>query len=586
MDRSSGDVSNISNQRSSKGSMFEKSIISNKNKNKETIQKSTNIGKRNSNELLDKLKINLNNGSMIDGWVVIGFRFLFYFMMAIDFWNEIPRASNYYLLDKGYFNVSHFGGNFDRFIKLLFGLPDSSSLINDSTFTTSLIFGGLMSMRCAFSVNSTFEPYLIALAKAFIVFGSQADNYQHHYLLVLVLLILVPISFILVDNVNLKYRVWPIKFLAIQLSIVYFWTTVAKLHWSWFSGQVLPRMLGPEFKRLVNTLFSNTSIGGVDPMVFISISTIIVELFLVFSLHIEKLKVPTFVFGVSMHTMMGSSGLRIGTFSYFMIIFYFLYAPSAIFKSLVSKIINGIRKLSTNYLTITSMDNSTFLIGYIGGFAVVSMILIQYFIPTQYLEFFQIGFGLLFVFILLQSLLGLKKDQKQLQKEIQVLLLCLILVCLASKSTPHFRKAYTERASMIGIKNIDLTIENYEIATALLDQEWKSFRLISNSPTEFEFIGDLGIFLESKQNQTKAHQLYNTYYPLYPDQLKLHTGILRMYQKQNDRKSICSMLNDITCPLAVTISQKPVHSIDDNRNHRYANHVLDICNNLSNTFNC
>ncbi|KAF2074197.1 hypothetical protein CYY_004483 [Polysphondylium violaceum] len=472
----------------------------------------------------------------------------------------------------------HLGGNFDRFIKTLFGLGDS--LINDSTFTMSIVFGIVTSIRCAFQVNSIFEPYLIAVIKAFMVFSSQSDNYQHHYLLVLVLLIIAPIASINVDSLNSKYKVYPFKFLTIQLSIVYFWTFIAKLHSSWFSGQVLPRMLGPEFKRFAQTLFGSTLF--IDPMVFISISTVLVELFLVFSLHIEKLRIPTFIFGVSMHIMMGCSGLRIGTFSYFMVIFYFLYIP-VVGKRLVCWVINLFRNVSQ--LLCIDMDRPTFLIAYIGGFGVLSMVLIQMSLPKQFLEFFQIGFSFIIIFILLQALL-LIKNQKQLEKEIHVFVLCCLLVCLASRSTPHFRKAFTERATMTGVNNIDLTIANYEIATEILDQEWKYFRLISSPSSEFEFIGDLGIFLESKNNFTKAHTLYNTYYPLYPDQLKLHVGLLRIYQENNDKKSICSMLNEKTCPLAVTISNKPVFSIDDNRNHRFANHVLEICNQLSHSFNC
>eukprot|EP01132_Coremiostelium_polycephalum_P007577 gene7577-9315_t len=397
--------------------------------------------------------------------------------MSIDCWNEIPRAAKYSIGD---FNQSHFNSKIDHWFKEVFGV---SSLVNE------------------------IEPFLIAIFKGYLVLSSQIDNYQHHYLLVLVFSILATIDWSQYRDSTKEYSIWQFRILYLQISLVYFWTVVTKLHWDWINGEVLPKMIGPQFKSLANGIL------GPNSMPIISMATIISEVYLCIFIHKRIFKPFTFLVGVSMHFMMGNSGLQ---------------------------------NISTNYL-VPKSENYWIQLAVGKGLLMISKQILKMSLPSQaplLSSVFENGFLLVIVYSVLSSLLfGAKAHPSEKFKQYQVLFLLAILVSVASRSTPHFRTFYTEKGALsIGINNIDSAIDNYSTALEIGKVEWNQFRLIRNQDSDFEFIGDLGLFLESKKLFKEANSIYTEYIEKYPNHLKLYAGKLRCLKEFGDKKQLCLLI--------------------------------------------
>ncbi|KAN0011654.1 hypothetical protein ACTFIU_011232 [Dictyostelium citrinum] len=644
-----GNVSSTNNRRDIKRSMQKEqrqkfnstttTTTTNFSNNKETLSKRFDFRKKNKSNLLDKFFIDFKFSEIKIQW----FKFIFYMMMAIDCWLEIPRLSNFWItpgLLGSFTNASHFPIEFDNFIKNLLSID---SLINEKSFLISLIIGGVLSIRCALSINIKYiEPLLLALLKGYLVLSSQSDNYQHHYLLVLVLFLLSTIDWNNLSNqkplnnnqTNQNYNnnnynnnnnslisCWQLKLLLLQLSVVYFWTSIAKLHWSWINGSVLPRMIGPEFRDQINQLmlpliensFIKDRYPWLNPMMIVSCSTIVVELFLVFSLHIKKLSLLSFILGISMHTIMGTSGLRIGTFSYFMCIFYILLLPNSWFNigssSSSSKIIkNQYQHQQNENNNFKKIILKTITIGIIGG--VISKFIFKLFSTHWwFIEYFEISFLFIVLLMIIQSLTN---RYNSIKKQLSIFLSICLLVALCTKVRIEFRSAFIERGTMsIRINNIDEAINNYQISKELAEQEWKlpstlffnnqssstsssSLASLSNWLTggtsdekNYEFIGDLGLFLESKNKQSQALEIYEKYYQSYPNILKIHAGFIRCLSSNptENKLKLCKLLPE-TFSLANKTSKLICENQDCSRSKGHANYVLDLIKKTKKNINC
>ncbi|EGC29620.1 hypothetical protein DICPUDRAFT_42606 [Dictyostelium purpureum] len=529
-------------------------------------------------------------------------------MYSIDCWLEIPRSSNYWFMDSqetSFINMSHFGVSFDQFIKSTFNV---NSVVSQESFLFSVILSGFISLRCAFNINiQVFEPLLLALFKGYLVLSSQTDNYQHHYLLVLVLIVLSSINWNKFKGISNKTLVscWQVKLLLIQLSLVYFWTSVAKFHWSWINGDVLPRMVGPEFKEMFNHYFEIiTSILGIEyinnsSMAILSCLTIVSELFLVVSLHIPSLSILTFIIGVTMHTFMGSSGLRIGTFSYFMVIIYTLTLPHYFKKFNNSnnnnnnnnnKTIKNNQK--TNKLNIfKKIIIDTLKVGTIGLLSII--FLLYNFIDPLFTQHFKYPLLAILVIIIIQTCYNnyIDSTSNNIKKQIFYLFSIGLIVSSLIQASDQFRLLYIEHGAMaIRLNSLDESIKSYLIAEEISDRvESKLFRFRAQQSNDFEFIGDLGLFLETKKNYSKALELYEKYNKIYPDILKIQIGMIRTYHSideldQKEKKSkICSIIPK-TIEYANKLTSETCINQDCARNQNHARYVLNLIKQINNQF--
>eukprot|EP01113_Clastostelium_recurvatum_P005453 TRINITY_DN12440_c0_g2_i3.p1 TRINITY_DN12440_c0_g2~~TRINITY_DN12440_c0_g2_i3.p1 ORF type:complete len:407 (-),score=40.84 TRINITY_DN12440_c0_g2_i3:98-1318(-) len=246
------------------------------------------------------------------------FRVALFLVLALDSFEQISRAYNYAHAPGGY-HLPHIMG-----MDLLPWGPSPTTML------TCWLLQFFLALRQACGLGSSSEMIVFASTKAYTVLVSQIDNYQHHYLTVLLLIICCFISW---HNTSLRQPnstpsttsdVWPVRLILVQLSITYCWTAITKMNPHWVSGDILPLTIGPESVHAI-------SLFGPSALSIVSISTTALELLLCVAIHLPSqslLRSVAFVAGVMMHCIMGSSGLRIGRFSELMVVLYLLIAPS------------------------------------------------------------------------------------------------------------------------------------------------------------------------------------------------------------------------------------------------------------------
>jgi hypothetical protein len=109
------------------------------------------------------------------------FRFVFFLLLSLDSFEQLPRT---YKITGSAQNHTHFNLPHFSFPFSLLPSPAPSLLIG--SWLASFFLGA----RVAFGLGGKLDVLLLAFLKGYTVFVSQVDNYQHHYLTVLVLIIL------------------------------------------------------------------------------------------------------------------------------------------------------------------------------------------------------------------------------------------------------------------------------------------------------------------------------------------------------------------------------------------------------------
>ncbi|GAM27022.1 hypothetical protein SAMD00019534_101970 [Acytostelium subglobosum LB1] len=516
--------------------------------------------------------------------LLVLFRFCFYAMLAIDCWCEIPRAANYWR-EITPFNIGHLPAVLDAVV---------APLIDWHTFLVSLGVCGVFSIRIALGVHNHFEQYLVALIKAFLVLSSQTDNFQHHYLIVLLLAILSTIDWKRISDASERKEyvyVWQIRLVLIQLSIVYLWTVVAKLHPNWIQGVSLQRMVGPDFKELVHSTFAATLGTSVNAMAIVSNLTIVAELFLAVALHVNFLLPLAPLVGIPMHVSMGMSGLRIGTFSQFMVILYMLATPSIITNNIISPLISRVNRLHRSISSGTSTRNMSDLINMVPINIFMSTIsvgliylLIDQLAPIEAVSTLKQVLLITSTIIIGPSLISINRSL-QIAKDFVILILCFTIIVGASISTSHIRRLYVDIGALaISASNQEQSLYNYSIAERMIQREVMNDRLLSDH-TEYEFIGDMGLLMEVGGEWTNAQQLYTRYISIFPEHLKLHAGLLRTLNQFGKGDEICPLLPNII-ERAQQASQVHCHSIDCQRTKGHAEYLTKMSRGLLTTYKC
>jgi hypothetical protein len=245
------------------------------------------------------------------------FRFAFFAVFAIDAWLQIAHAPRYGASD---FNVGHF-----PWLDAILPMPTRAMMVT--------VFGlqAYLGVRLAFGAVSRAAYLAQAALFAFGYYISQLNSLQHHYLLSMALAL---IAFFpwpdlrgretaeLTPKEAKKEREnnWPVRMLLVSLSIMYFFAVITKLDSQWVDGSALKLELSAGWMR---SICDAVGWGTVATL------TLVVELALVFLLHIRRLWPITLLVGIVMHMSFEHSGLEIGLFSYFMLTLYILLLPEA-----------------------------------------------------------------------------------------------------------------------------------------------------------------------------------------------------------------------------------------------------------------
>lgn len=273
---------------------------------------------------------------------------VFLLILAFDCWLLLARKGWMYGL--GDFNVSHF-----RWLDAIQPMP------SPELYTGMILLTGIMAFVCAFTRSSRI---LLAGITLFYTYGwamSRLDDFQHHYMISLILLTFVFFpriydSDLYPDNRNvqqapdkpLKTGAWSYVLLSVNTAIIYFYTVVTKMEYEWRSGKVLEsidvvrRPLFPVESKLVQMDIPLEYFWGA-----FALSIIVAELFLSASYLLAPLRDrinrtwfritmwAAFITGLSFHGGLELFDFRIGWFSYYMIAFtcIFLLPESILWKA-------------------------------------------------------------------------------------------------------------------------------------------------------------------------------------------------------------------------------------------------------------
>ncbi len=209
----------------------------------------------------------------------------------------------------------------------------SAILLNSAFF----LFTGLMCVGLWTRVSSMGTAIIIAIM--FVM----NKSWRHHHVFLLVMAVL----FIALTPCGRSYsldrwlalrralksglppppeigNLWGLRLIAIQLSMVYFWTAYEKLYWGFLSGARMEFLVYNYYAG-----YDYASIPGFSALCFIAaITTVILEFSLAFGLYIPKFRKYLMLTGIVLHILFYVL-LPIHTFTLTMILLYFAFIPAA-----------------------------------------------------------------------------------------------------------------------------------------------------------------------------------------------------------------------------------------------------------------
>ena len=119
-------------------------------------------------------------------------------------------------------------------------------------------------------------------------------------------------------------NLWGLRLIAIQLSMVYFWTAYEKLYWGFLSGDRMELLVYNYYAG-----YDYASIPGFSALCcIVAITTVMLEFLLAFGLYIPKLRKYLMPVGIVLHILFYVL-LPIRTFTLMVILLYLAFIPAA-----------------------------------------------------------------------------------------------------------------------------------------------------------------------------------------------------------------------------------------------------------------
>jgi hypothetical protein len=244
---------------------------------------------------------------------LVFFRFVFFGLLSVDAFLQLPHASRY---GAGGFNVPHLSW---------LPLPEPGRASITFAHGAMCILFALVAQGALVRVALPLATMLYGWA----YFSSQLDSYQHHYLMWLLLVILCfaprapdPLPKGAVPDAPRTVASWAIRLALVQCAIVYLWAAIAKIDALWLDGTALFIQVKDGWVR------STIESIGFDR---VSLLVLASELFLAVTVWNRKLWLPAIGVGVGMHVGIELVDLDIGLFSYLMIAVYLLLVPELVY---------------------------------------------------------------------------------------------------------------------------------------------------------------------------------------------------------------------------------------------------------------
>jgi hypothetical protein len=229
------------------------------------------------------------------------FRFLFLMLVGYECWNDIAGASKY---GAGGFNVAQLAFLSPAFDYL------GARLIALDVFVVCL--RTLIAYGCFVLALFTMTPFksgmllcLVTAAYVTVYFSSQIDYYQHHYLVCLLLTIMCASVVVRGDTAQRS-----LQLLAYQVSWVYLWSGVAKLHGDFLLGTSLRMTAGGVMaSHIVPWHAALLHVTTEQIYLFVAVVTVAAELFLCIALLSPRFWSLAAVVGIGLHLSLEFSGV-------------------------------------------------------------------------------------------------------------------------------------------------------------------------------------------------------------------------------------------------------------------------------------
>ncbi len=259
------------------------------------------------------------------------FRAVFFGLLAFDQWMlMVVHAPRYGV---GGFNVSH--------------LPSLDPILPVPTaglMTLAFFVGGFLPLRVALGIATRGSLYALTVIYGAAYFWSQADSYQHHYLIALLLLLCCFLPHEVLTGLERpadgaprppRVRSWATRLIYVEVSIVYFYTAVTKTTEEWMNGWALERIIQTESMR--GFLGWSAEVLSLDPLTPYAVTGHVIMLwqyFVALAFLVPRLHKVACITGPLFHILVEVIDLKIGWFSYYMIgIYYILLFPDAWFMA-------------------------------------------------------------------------------------------------------------------------------------------------------------------------------------------------------------------------------------------------------------
>ena len=358
------------------------------------------------------------------------------------------------------------------------------------------------------------------------------------------------------------------------MSIVYFWTAIAKIDPVWLEGRLLPRLVSPHANHLVASVAALLAPGNEAWLVStiwrsLSVFVCIFEFVLVVLLFFPTKRMKWFLFpvGVGLHLGMEVSGLQIGRFSYFMMLLYLPLLPSTFVRwlcSLLATLRAAERALESRLFGDTwshSYDWLGFLLSFIGG-----NLLVWYCLPfpaAVVLPALAVVSFLTLVTVIStepsaaidNETKGMKKKGKRNKRKKGVrgqavtygrarkgfaFLLCCMTIVLLEVSTMQYREFQKGLAhSYIAVGNWDEGIAHYETLIA------HHFQKTSGRAT---LLAELGVFLETRNrpgDDEKAVGCYQEALSIDGENIFALFGMMPHHLKKKHKEEVCRLSDQL-----------------------------------------
>ncbi|MCA9540459.1 MAG: HTTM domain-containing protein, partial [Myxococcales bacterium] len=170
---------------------------------------------------------------------IVALRVAFFGLLTFDMWGlMLGHAARY---GAGDFNAAQL-----EIIDRLLPIPTPAAV------AAGWLLGGFFALRTALGIAPRTSAIGTAICYAGIYFWSQADSYQHHYLLAMLLILMafVPTRVWAAaprhddppDTPRSPVAHWVLRLIYVQIALMYFWTGVTKADPTWLTGATIDQL--------------------------------------------------------------------------------------------------------------------------------------------------------------------------------------------------------------------------------------------------------------------------------------------------------------------------------------------------------